>query len=160
MIYLKKRILMLLFLITILSCNLQNKKTDKETTDKRENIKIEINFYSSSGGCAIYTINYYNDSCLCIKNLEPTKNEFSEHKKILSENEVKKIKQIVSELKKRDDIETNIVLDAWRMELIIDDVIYYNESGITLETLPDDVKKLLYALIEGVSVKISLYGFS
>jgi len=122
-------------------------------------MKVEFNFYPSSGGSAIYTIDYYNDS-LYIKNLEPTGNELTDFKKYLSENEIERVKQMVSKLKKRDVIETNIILDAWRVELIIDGIIYYNESDVKLETLPTDIKSLLNLLIEESTVKIDLYGFS
>ena len=122
-------------------------------------MRIEFNFYPSSGGSAIYTIDYHNDS-LCIKNLEPTENEATEFKRYLSESEIEKVKQTISKLKKRDNIETDIILDAWRVELIIDGVIYYNESDVRLETLPTDIKSLLNLLIEGSTVKIDLYGFS
>lgn len=122
-------------------------------------MEIEFNFYPSSGGSAIYTINYYNDT-LCIKNLEPVENEVTEFKKNLSENDIERIKQIVSQLEMRDDVEADIILDAWRIELIINGVIYYNESGVNLDMLPPNIRSLFNLLIEGTTVKIDLYGFS
>ncbi len=160
MMYSRKIIVLLLSLLIFTSCNSQEKKSDDKTTIKiDENMRVEFNFYPSSGGSAIYTIDYHNDS-LCIKNLEPIGNEATEFKRYLSESEIEKVNQTVLKLKKRDNIETDIILDAWRVELIIDGVIYYNESGVKLETLPTDIKSLLNLLIEGSTVKIDLYGFS
>ncbi len=160
MMYSRKLIVLLLSPLFFTSCNSQENKSEDKTIIKRdENMKVEFNFYPSSGGSAIYTIDYYNDS-LYIKNLEPTGNELTDFKKYLSENEIERVKQMVSKLKKRDVIETNIILDAWRVELIIDGIIYYNESDVKLETLPTDIKSLLNLLIEESTVKIDLYGFS
>lgn len=156
----KKIIVLLISLLIFTSCNSQDEKSVTETTNKRvEKMDVEFNFYPSSGGNAIYTIDYSDDS-LYIKNLEPTGDEVTEYKKPLTEKEVLRIKQTVSELEKRDDVETEIILDAWRVELIIDGVIYYNESDVKLETLPADIKNLLNLLIQDSTVKIDLYGFS
>lgn len=149
-----------LLLLIFSSCNSQEKKSADERTNKsNEEMKLEFNFYPSSGGQAIYIIDYSSDG-LYIKNLEPTENEVSEFKKLLNEKEKKRIKQAISELKKRKDIQTEIVLDAWRVELIIDGVVYYNESDVKLETLPTDIKNILNLFIEGSTVKIDLYEFS
>ena len=150
----------ILLLLTITSCNSQATKIDGEITVRQdENVKIEFNFYPSSGVSVIYTIKYYGDS-LCVKKLEPRGNEVTDFKKHLSDKEVDKIKQVVSTLKKRGDVETDLVFDTWRVELLINDTIYYNELGGTIETLPTDVKSLLNLLIEESSVEIELYGFS
>ncbi len=155
-----RKIIVLLLSLLIFSCNSQEKKSDDKIIIKRdENMRVEFNFYPSSGGSPIYTIDCHNDS-LRIKNLKPTGNETAEFKKYLSGSEIEKVNQTVSKLKKRDNIETDIILDAWRVELIIDGIIYYNESGVRLETLPNDIKSLLNLLIEGSTVKIDLYGFS
>ncbi len=156
----KNIIVLLLSLLNFSSCNSQENKSVDETTNKSdEKMKLEFYFYPSSGGKAIYTIEYSGNS-LYINNLEPTGNEATEYKKHLTKNEIKKIKQAILELKKRDDIETEIILDAWRVELIIDGVLYYNDSDVKLETLPTDIKKILNLLIEGSTVKIVLHGFS
>lgn len=52
----------ILLLLTITSCNSQVTKIDGEITVRQdENVKIEFNFYPSSGGSVIYTIKYYVD---------------------------------------------------------------------------------------------------
>lgn len=161
MIKLRKIIALFLSLLIFTSCcNSQEKKiADKITNKEVEEMNVKFNFYPSSGGNVIYTIDYSNDS-LYIKKLEPEGNEATEFKKHLTENEIKSIKQAVSKLEKRSDVETEIILDSWRLELIINDVIYYNESDVSFKTLPTDIKNLLNLLIENSTVKIDLYGFS
>lgn len=148
----------ILIIFSSVSCTepLRNKKTSFKEVEK---MNLKFNFYPSSGGSVIYTIDYSNDS-LYIKKLRPEENEATEFKKHLTEDEIKSIKQAVSKLKKRENVETDIILDAWRVELIIDGVIYYNKSGVNLKTLPADIKNLLSLLIENSTVKIDLYGFS
>jgi hypothetical protein len=160
MINLKKIMAMLLSLLIFSSCNSQEKKNSNETTNREvKKMKIEFNFYPSSGGNAIYTI-VCSDDILYIKNLEPVGNETSDYKKKLTEKEIKRVKQVVYEVIKREDVETEIILDTWRVELIIDGDIYYNKSDVNLKTLPIDIKNLLDLLIEDSTVKIDLYGFS
>jgi hypothetical protein len=155
----KKIIAQLSSVLIFISCNSQEKKTVNNTHTENEKMKIEFNFYPSSGGNAIYTVDY-SEGVLYVKNLESGKIENADYKKIFADNEIKKINQAVSELKQRKDVETEIILDSWRIELIIDGVIFYNESDVKLETLPSDIRNLLNLLIDESTVKIDLYGFS
>lgn len=53
----KKIIVQLLSLLIFTSCNSQEKKSNDKTIIKRdENMKVEFDFYPSSGGNAIYTM--------------------------------------------------------------------------------------------------------
>ena len=70
------------------------------------------------------------------------------------------LKRIVDLIKQRDDLETEIILDSWRVELIIGSKIYYNESDVRLNNLPGDIKKLFDFLIKRSTVEIDLYDFS
>jgi hypothetical protein len=151
--------ILLLSLLVFSSCNSQEKKTIDDTVIRGgEKMKVEFNFYPSSGGDPIYTITY-SDEILYVKKLEFI-DEITEYKKKFTKNEDKRVKQAVLEVKKREDIETEIIADAWRMELIVDGDIFYNKSDINLKTLPADIKNLLNLLIEDSIVKIDLYGFS
>lgn len=122
-------------------------------------IEIQINFYPSSGGHAIYTIVLLKDS-LEIKDLGSRYNKGSIYRKVLNKKDLRKIQQTVNEIKQRNEVKTEIILDSWRTELFINGNKYYNESGIRFKTLPKDIKSLIELLIRGSTVKIDLYDFS
>ena len=79
---------------------------------------------------------------------------------ILKQKSIEEIENIISKLKPNNDIEPDIILDSWRIELIINDITYYNKTEVTKETLPKDIKYLLYILIKNSNVDIDLYNFS
>lgn len=120
---------------------------------------IQINFYPSSGGNAIYAITLLGDN-LEIKDLGSSKNKGKVFNKVLSKGESDKVKQVVSKIEHRSDVETEVILDSWRVELLINGDRYYNESGIRIETLPEDIRNLYEFLVKKSKVKIDLYSFS
>lgn len=159
MIKIKKTILLIFLFIIFTSCNSQNKKTGNEEFKGYEKMRIEFNFYPSSGGEAIYRVNYAEDTVL-IKNLKPRENDNTIYKKVLSDKKVKRLKKAVSELRPRNNVETDIILDSWRIELVVNGIVRYNESDVNLQTLPNDINTILSLLIDGSTVEIELYGFS
>ncbi len=136
------------------SCN--STIESKEDKKKEKNITLEINFYSSSGGSLIYTI-FLSNNVLIINNLNFKKYNY---KKFLSKNDIKKLNKLLLNLKQRKNIESEIILDSWRIELIFNNITYYNESDVKLETLPEDIKAIVDFFVRGSTVKIDLYGFS
>lgn len=160
MIEIKKILGVFLSFVIVSSCSSQQKKTSDETTSREvKGMEIEFNFYPSSGGNAIYRIDCYRDF-ICVKKLGYAEKEFTVFKKKLTDKEIKRIGQVLSEVIRRQDIETEIILDTWRVELIIDGEIYYNESDVNLNTLPIDIKNLLNLLLENSNITIDLYSFS
>ena len=77
----------------------------------------------------------------------------------ITKDKIEEIENITSRLKP-DNIEPDIILDSWRIELIINGIIYYNKTKVTKETLPKDIRQLLYILIKNSTVDIDLYDFS
>ena len=135
----------------IFSCNPQ-----ESNGHKKENpiLKIEYNFYASSGGEPIYRV-LYCDEEVVVENLEHSHT----YKGKITKDEIEEIESIISKLKP-NNIETDIILDSWRIELIINDITYYNKTKVTKETLPKDIRQLLYILIKNSTVDIDLYDFS
>ena len=130
----------------IFSCNPQ-----ESNGHKKENpiLKIEYNFYPSSGGEPIYRV-LYSDEEVVVENLEHSHTY---------KGKIEEIESITSRLKP-NNIEPDIILDSWRIELIINDITYYNKTKVTKETLPKDIRQLLYILIKNSTVDIDLYDFS
>lgn len=147
----KRKILITLSLLVSIFCFSQNNNC-------RE-MKIHINFYPSSGGNPIYTISLLGDN-LEIKDLGSLKNKGKVFNKILSKEELTRVREAVGKIGQRTDVETEIILDSWRVELLINGDKYYNESGIRIETLPEDIRNLYELLIKKSKVKIDLYSFS
>lgn len=147
----KKYIIIIFSVFVSIFCFSQNNKCSK--------MEIQINFYPSSGGNAIYAITLIGNN-LEIKDLNSSKNKGKAFNKVLSKGESDKVKQVVSKIKQRADVETDVILDSWRVELLINGSRYYNESGIKIETLPEDIKNLYELLIKKSKVKIELYSFS
>ena len=77
----------------------------------------------------------------------------------ITKDKIEEIERITSRLKP-NNIETDIILDSWRIELIINGITYYNKTEVTKETLPKDIRQLLYILIKNSTVDIDLYDFS
>ena len=77
----------------------------------------------------------------------------------ITKDKIEEIEKITSRLKP-NNIEPDIILDSWRIELIINGIIYYNKTKVTKETLPKDIRQLLYVLIKNSTVGIDLYDFS
>ena len=77
----------------------------------------------------------------------------------ITKDKIEEIENITSRLKP-NNIEPDIILDSWRIELIINGIIYYNKTKVTKETLPKDIRQLLYILIKNSTVDIDLYDFS
>ena len=77
----------------------------------------------------------------------------------ITKDKIEEIENITSRLKP-NNIEPDIILDSWRIELIINGIIYYNKTKVTKETLPKDIRQLLYVLIKNSTVDIDLYDFS
>ncbi|MBF1097151.1 MAG: hypothetical protein HXL37_02505 [Riemerella sp.] len=147
-----KNIKILILLLLIFSCNSQeNNRRHKEDTI----LKIEYNFYPSSGGDPIYRVSYFNEEVI-VENLEYS----YIYKGKIAKDKIEEIENIISKLKPDNDIEPDIILDSWRIELIINDITYYNKTEVTKDTLPKDIKYLLYILIKNSNVDIDLYNFS
>jgi hypothetical protein len=148
----RKYILMCLLLFLVMTCNSQEKPVD--------DLKLETYFYPSSGGGAIYSIELKNDS-LIVKNHEPiNKSENSLFIKKLSNEELNNLSQIVDLVKKRENVQPEIVLDSWRVEVKVNGVTVYDESDVRIKTLPEDIKRLINFLTKNSTVKIELYDFS
>ena len=142
---------LILLLLLIFSCNPQ-----ESNGYKKENpiLKIEYNFYASSGGEPIYRVLYFDEEVV-VENLEHSHT----YKGRITKDKIEEIERITSRLKP-NNIEPDIILDSWRIELIINDITYYNETKVTKETLPKDIRQLLYILIKNSTVDIGLYDFS
>ena len=143
--------ILILWLILIFSCNPQ-----ESNGHKKENpiLKIEYNFYASSGGYPIYRV-LYCDKEVVVENLEHSHT----YKGKITKDKIEEIESITSRLKP-NNIESDIILDSWRIELIINDITYYNKIKVTKDTLPKDIRQLLYILIKNSTVDIDLYDFS
>ena len=139
------KILILLLLMMIFSCNPQ-----ESNGHKKENpiLKIEYNFYPSSGGEPIYRV-LYCDEEVVVENLENSHT----YKGKITKDKIEEIARITSKLKP-NNIEPDIILDSWRIELIINGITYYNKTKVTKETLPKDIRQLLYVLIKNSTVDI------
>ena len=77
----------------------------------------------------------------------------------ITKDKIEEIENITSKLKP-NNIEPDIILDSWRIELIINGITYYNKTKVTKDTLPKDIRQLLYILIKNSTVDIDLYDFS
>ena len=143
--------ILILLLMLIFSCNPQ-----ESNGHKKENpiLKIEYNFYASSGGEPIYRVLYWDEEVV-VENLE----HFYTYKGKITKDKIEEIERITSKLKP-NNIEPDIILDSWRIELIINDITYYNKIKVTKDTLPKDIRQLLYILIKNSTVDIDLYDFS
>ena len=84
---------------------------------------------------------------------------FYTYKGKITKDKIEEIERITSKLKP-NNIEPDIILDSWRIELIINGITYYNKTKVTKETLPKDIRQLLYILIKNSTVGIDLYDFS
>ena len=142
--------ILILLLMLIFSCNPQESNEHKEDSM----LKIEYNFYASSGGEPIYRV-LYCDEEVVVENLEHSHT----YKGKITKDKIEEIEKITSRLKP-NNIEPDIILDSWRIELIINGIIYYNKTKVTKETLPKDIRQLLYILIKNSTVDIDLYDFS
>ena len=144
--------ILILLLMMIFSCNPQ-----ESNGHKKENpiLKIEYNFYPSSGGEPIYRVLYFDEEVV-VENLEHSHT----YKGKITKDKIEEIENIISKLKPNNDIEPDIILDSWRIELIINGITYYNKTKVTKETLPKDIRQLLYILIKNSTVDIDLYDFS
>lgn len=143
--------ILILLLLLIFSCNPQ-----EGNRHKKENpiLKIEYNFYASSGGEPIYRVLYFDEEVV-VGNLENSHT----YKGKIAKDKIEEIEKITSKLKP-NNIEPDIILDSWRIELIINSITYYNKTKVTKETLPKDIRQLLYILIKNSTVDIDLYDFS
>ena len=143
--------ILILLLMLIFFCNSQ-----ESNGHKKENpiLKIEYNFYASSGGEPIYRV-FYCDEEVVVENLEHSHT----YKGKITKDKIEEIERITSRLKP-NNIEPDIILDSWRIELIINGITYYNKTKVTKETLPKDIRQLLYILIKNSTVDIDLYDFS
>ena len=141
----------ILILLLIFSCNPQ-----ESNGHKKENpiLKIGYNFYPSSGGEPIYRVLYFDEEVV-VENLEHSHT----CKGKITKDKIEEIERITSKLKP-NNIEPDIILDSWRIELIINGITYYNKTKVTKETLPKDIRQLLYILIKNSTVYINLYDFS
>ena len=84
---------------------------------------------------------------------------FYTYKGKITKDKIEEIERITSKLKP-NNIEPDIILDSWRIELIINGITYYNKTKVTKDTLPKDIRQLLYILIKNSTVDIDLYDFS
>ena len=143
--------ILILLLMLIFSCNPQ-----ESNGHKKENpiLKIEYNFYASSGGEPIYRVLYFDEEVV-VENLEHSHT----YKGKITKDKIEEIENITSRLKP-NNIEPDIILDSWRIELIINGITYYNKTKVTKETLLKDIRQLLYILIKNSTVGIDLYDFS
>lgn len=149
-------------LLLFSSCQFQDKKqSDKiqSVSNSTDKMNVLINFYPSSGGDSIYTIEI-NESTLQIINHEEVNVKKAVFYKKLTYSENKKISSLIKDLTKRKVVDTEIILDSWRVELKVNDEIYYNESDVKIKSLPIDIKNLIEYVLRESKVKIDLYGFS
>lgn len=117
---------------------------------------LELNFYSSSGGDAIFKIKLKNDT-LDIYSMGSLENDkFLHYQKIIKQNELQKLNKLISKLKPDNDLEQNVILDSWRIELIINNKIFYNKSSVKINDLPNNIQKIFSLLTKDSSVKIIL----
>lgn len=128
---------------------------ESNNRNKEKDMIIEYNFYSSSGGEAIYTVVFKNDT-ITISNNE-MKVAYSEK---ITSNKKKEIIEVLKKIKKDDNIKADIILDSWRIELKINKILYYNKSGIGINGLPFNIQILLNILTKDSDIKIELYDFS
>ena len=142
--------ILILLLMLIFSCNPQESNEHKEDSM----LKIEYNFYPSSGGEPIYRVLNFDEEVI-VENLEQSHT----YKGKITKDKIEEIENITSRLKP-NNIEPDIILDSWRIELIINGITYYNKTKVTKETLPKDIRQLLYILIKNSTVDIDLYDFS
>jgi hypothetical protein len=122
-------------------------------------MNIRFNFYPSSGGNVIYTINVVKD-ILVIKRNSLIESEKLYFERILTDEELKELIQICHKIKPSENVTTEIVFDSWRIELVIDGKRYYNKSCVKIKNLPNDISKLFHLLIKESTIDIDLYGFS
>jgi hypothetical protein len=142
------------FILLFGSCNSQDKS--KDTIMNSYKAKVQFYFYPSSGGDAIYEVDY-NDGQITIKNNEVSNVIF---RTTLNKEENAKINEFADRIKIAPNTTTEIILDSWRIELKIDGKVYYNKSGIKMKDLPPKIKNLLDYLLRDSTVKIDLYDFS
>jgi len=123
-------------------------------------MEVQINFYPSSGGQLVYSVDLSEDS-LQVRDLGSRNNISGAcYKRVLTAKEIKRIDQAITQVRQREVTETEIILDSWRVEVLINGQKYYNESGVRLKTLPQDISDLLKLLLKRSKVKIDLYDFS
>ena len=125
-----------------------------------DKMNVKIGLYPSSGGDIVYSIEIHSDSLIIkkIMNEEIKKQTiFQEH---LTKAQVERVNKLIKSIKKRENTDTEIVLDSWRIELKINNKIYYNKSDIRIKTLPSDIRSLVEYLINLSNVKIELDGFA
>lgn len=142
-----------LILFLTISCNSQDKKMVNNLDNNC--LMIEYNFYPSSGGNSIYSVTLKNGLIRVVNNEKGT--IYSESISKCKNQDILKISEGIKESK---NVETEIILDSWRIELKINNRLFFNESGIKIRDLPTDVKSLLELLIDNSNVKIDLYDFS
>lgn len=142
------------FIFLFGSCNSQDKP--KDTIMNSQTVKIKFCFYPSSGGDTIYEVDYY-DGLITIVNKENSNVIF---KKSCNKDENIKINELTGRLRVASNTTTEIILDSWRIELKINEIVYYNKSGVKMKDLPPEIKELLDYLIIGSTVKVDLYDFS
>ena len=125
-----------------------------------QKMEVQINFYPSSGGQLVYSVDLSEDS-LQVRDLGSRNNISGAcYKRVLTAKELKRIDQAITQVRQREVTETEIILDSWRVEVLINGQKYYNESGVRLKTLPQDISDLLKLLLKRSKVKIDLYDFS
>ena len=143
--------ILILLLLLMFSCNPQDSNGHKKANPI---LKIEYNFYASSGGEPMYRALYFDEEVV-VENLEHSHT----YKGKITKDKIEEIERITSKLKP-NNIEPDIILDSWRIELIINGITYYNKTKVTKDTLPKDIRQLLYILIKNSTVGIDLYDFS
>jgi len=141
----------ILILLLIFSCNPQESNGHKE---ENPILKIEYNFYASSGGEPIYRV-LYCDEEVVVENLEHSHT----YKGKITKDKIEEIERITSRLKP-NNIEPDIILDSWRIELIINGITYYNKTKVTKETLPKDYEAPDFFLKEAEKMAADLDDFS
>lgn len=150
----KKYFFCTIFIVFFGACNSKDKPKDSVISSYK--VKIQFNFYPSSGGNAIYEVDY-NDGHIKIKNNENSNDVFRIK---LNKEQNAKIVEITNRIRIAPNTTTEVVLDSWRIELKINGKVYYNKSGVKIKDLPTEIGVLLDYLLRGSTVRIDLYDFS
>lgn len=146
-----------LVLGTLLSCG--SPQIEQVSHDEIQELSIQFNFYPSSGGSAIYTVALVGDTVQIVKH-EPLGNEPVFFSRLLSKQDVEAVGDQVSSLRRSSEIVADVILDSWRIEVLIHGDTYFNKSGVRLRDLPMEYRRLFNLLTKGSTVEVDLFDFS
>ncbi len=141
----------MLILSFLCSCEMREKKQIPNG-----GISLEFNFYPSSSINSIFKVSYTDG---LVKVIQRKEKMILFERKLKSEENIKLL-EILNKVEKRENLKDNIILDSWRLELRVNQELFFNKTNIQIDSLPIDVKNLLLFLIKDSPIKIDLYSFS